>query len=68
MNLNIARIAFALVCVFAVGSAIIRVATASDRVKERRELARSVCTQSGGEWIKVDDAEICRRADLARRI
>ena len=68
MSLNITRIAFALVCVAAVLAAVFRVVTASDRVKERRETARSVCIRSGGEWVKVDDAEICRRNDLAVRI
>lgn len=68
MSMNIARAAFVLVSIVAVGAAAFRVSTASDRVKERRDTARSVCTQTGGQWVKVDGAEICRRDEPTRRI
>lgn len=68
MSMNIARAAFVLVSVVAVGAAAFRVSTASDRVKERRDTARSVCTQTGGQWVKVDNAEICRRDEPTQRI
>lgn len=61
MGIRITRTVFLLISLVAVGAAAFRVATAPDRVRERRETARSVCAQTGGEWIKVDNDEICRR-------
>lgn len=46
--------------VLGVASAVFRVATAPDRIKERRETARKVCLASGGQWIEERD-QGCRR-------
>ena len=56
-----ARIAVAVVIVASIAGAIFRVATAPDRVRERREIARAACADAGGEWIKVGSDEICRQ-------
>ena len=60
------RIAWALVVLIIIGaavSAVFRVATAPDRIRERREIAKEVCLKAGGEWIRSDDRrEVCKRA------
>ena len=44
-------------------SAVFRVATAPDRIRERRDMAREVCLKAGGEWVVGDGRrEICKRA------
>jgi hypothetical protein len=53
--------------VTAVGAVVFRVATAPQRIQERRELARSVCLANKGEWVVVDGAEICRRDTAASK-
>ncbi|MES2960265.1 MAG: hypothetical protein V4792_18905 [Pseudomonadota bacterium] len=58
-----AQLAFIVVTLVAVGAAMFRVATAPDRVRDRRNLAHAVCDSVGGEWTVVDKAETCRRAD-----
>ena len=69
MPLNFTRTAFLFVCVVAVGAAAVRVATAPDRVRQRRDTARAVCAESGGQWVMVDDIEVCRRTtDPLRKI
>ena len=55
-----ARVAVAVVIVASVAGAIFRVATAPDRVRERRETARVACANAGGEWVKVGNDELCR--------
>ena len=55
-----ARLAVVLVIVASIGGAVFRVATAPDRVRERRETARAACASGGGEWIRVGADEICR--------
>ena len=59
---NMAWVAFVIVVVLAVGAASFRVATAPDRISERRNRARSVCLNSGGEWVRVNNTELCRKA------
>jgi hypothetical protein len=61
MRLSLARSAFMVVALAAVGAAVFRVSTAPERVKERRDTARAVCTSSGGEWVRVGKDEICRK-------
>jgi len=48
------------VAAVAVGGTVFRVATAPDRVRERQELARRVCSERGGQWITVERRDICR--------
>jgi len=61
MTTNLARSAFVIVVLAAVGASVFRVSTAPERVKERRETARSVCIGSGGQWIRVGNDEICQK-------
>jgi hypothetical protein len=55
-----ARLAVALVIAASILGTIFRVATAPERVKERRETARTTCTSSGGVWVEVGSVEMCR--------
>ena len=61
MSTSVARLAVAVVTVVAVAGAVFRVSTAPDRIRERRDTALSVCVGSGGEWVKIDRDEICRK-------
>ena len=61
MTLSLARSAFVIVVLAAVGASVFRVSTAPDRVKERRNTARSVCVSTGGEWVQVGGDEICQK-------
>ena len=61
MGLSLARSAFVIVVLVAIGATVFRVSTAPERVKERRNTARSVCVGSGGEWIRVGSDEICQK-------
>jgi hypothetical protein len=61
MTLSLARSAFVIVVLAAVGASVFRVSTAPDRVKERRNTARSVCVSTGGEWVQVGSDEICQK-------
>ena len=61
MGAGATRGMFLLVAALAVGAAAFRVSTAPERIQERRNTARSVCVAGGGEWVKVDNNEICRK-------
>jgi hypothetical protein len=61
MYTGVARSAFVIVVLAAVGASVFRVATAPERVKERRNTARSVCVGSGGAWVQIGKDEICQR-------
>jgi hypothetical protein len=61
MYTGMARSAFVIVVLTAVGATVFRVATAPERVKERRNTARAVCVGSGGSWIQSGKDEICQR-------
>lgn len=63
MKMNVARHGFALIVVAACIGAAIRVATAPDRIKERRQTAKQVCASTGGSWVRAEDGEICVAAD-----
>lgn len=63
MNDTVARYAVALVVLVAVAGAVFRVSTAPDRIKERRETARSVCLATGGQWVGEGRDAICVKAD-----
>jgi hypothetical protein len=65
MPLRSARTAFAIVAVVSITGAVIRVATAPDRIRERRITAQSVCASSGGTWMTIDKQEICSKPDVA---
>jgi hypothetical protein len=60
------RIAWAIVTLIIVGAAVsaaFRVATAPDRIRERRDIAREACLKAGGEWVLADNRkEVCKRA------
>lgn len=56
-----ASVSFALLALLAIGAAVFRVATAPDRIKERRETARQVCLSSGGQWVPMDRDHGCLR-------
>jgi len=64
MTTNLARSAFVIVVLAAVGASAFRVSTAPERVKERRNTARAVCIGSGGQWIQVGNDEICQKDEL----
>ena len=66
MYTAMARSAFVIVVLAAVGAAVFRVSTAPERVKERRNTARSVCVGSGGAWIQIGKDEICQRNESGR--
>jgi hypothetical protein len=60
------RIAWTIVALIIIGaavSAVVRVVTAPDRIRERRDIAKEVCLKSGGEWVKAENRhEVCKRA------
>jgi len=60
------RIAWSLVALIIIGaavSAVFRVATAPDRIRERRDTAKAVCIKAGGEWVAANRGrEVCKRA------
>jgi hypothetical protein len=63
MGMRIAWTIVALIVIGAAVSAAFRVATAPDRIRERREIAKEVCLKSGGAWVMVEDRhEVCKRA------
>jgi hypothetical protein len=64
MTLNLARSAFVIVVLAAVGASVFRVSTAPERVRDRRDTARSVCIGSGGQWLRVGNDEICQKDEL----
>lgn len=55
------------VVVAAVSAALFWVITASDRMSERRNTARTVCTSGGGEWVKTAKHEMCVKAEVASK-
>lgn len=64
MGVRIAWTIVALIIIGAAISAIFRVATAPDRIRERREMAKEVCLKAGGEWVMANNnsREVCKRA------
>jgi len=68
MGTRFARTAFALISIAAIAGAVFRVSTAPDRIRERHQTARAVCLQKGGEWVIVDNNEICRTAEIAKQM
>jgi hypothetical protein len=68
MGTRFARTAFALISIAAIAGAVFRVSTAPDRIRERHQTARAVCLQKGGEWVVVDNNEICRTAEIAKQM
>jgi hypothetical protein len=67
MKISMTRMAFAAVVAVAVAAAFFRITTAEDRVSERRALARTVCTSTGGVWMSIQGAEVCDKGDLAKK-
>jgi hypothetical protein len=62
MAVRIAWTIVALIIVGAAVSAVFRVATAPDRIRERRDTAKEVCLKAGGEWVIAERKEVCKRA------
>ena len=63
MGVRIAWTIVALIIIGAAISAIFRVATAPDRIRERRDMAKEVCLKAGGEWVMANNSkEVCKRA------
>ena len=65
MSMRLARTAFGIIAVVSIGAAVFRVATAPDRIRDRRITAQSVCASSGGTWIVIDKKEACSKPDAA---
>jgi hypothetical protein len=61
MGVRIAWTVVAMIIFGAAVSAMFRVATAPDRHKDRRDLAKEVCVKSGGEWVTTGRDEVCKR-------
>ncbi|MFO1220735.1 MAG: hypothetical protein U1E89_20395 [Burkholderiaceae bacterium] len=55
-------LAFAAVIALSVSAALFRVATAPDRIAERRATAQEVCTRSGGVWVREGRDGVCRKS------
>ena len=64
-SIRITRFAVGVVIAAAIGAALFWVVTANDRVAERRNTARAVCANSGGEWVKDAKHEMCVRGEVA---
>jgi hypothetical protein len=67
MQIGFARHAFAWVVFAAIVAALFKIATAPERIAERRNTARNVCLAGGGVWVQVGRDEICQRRDVASR-
>jgi hypothetical protein len=65
VQIGFARHVFAWVVFAAIVAALFRVATAPDRIAERRNTARSVCLAGGGQWVQIGRDEICQRRPVA---
>jgi hypothetical protein len=63
MAMKFARYMVALVVLAAIVGAVVKIATAQDRIAGRRQTAQSVCVSSGGNWVKVDRDEVCVAPD-----
>jgi hypothetical protein len=61
VNIGVGRYLFAVVIIVALGASIFRVATAPERAKQRRDLARQTCVETGGEWVQAQRDGICRK-------
>ena len=58
------RITWAIVAsiiALSVGSALFRIATAPERIAERRATAKQVCVKGGGSWVREGRDELCRK-------
>lgn len=49
------------VVALSVSSALFRVATAPERIAERRNTAKEVCVKSGGEWVHSGRDGVCKK-------
>ncbi len=66
-GISITRFAVGAVVIAAIGAALFRVTTANDRVADRRNTARAVCTASGGDWVMAQKTEMCVKRELATK-
>ncbi|MBL8320345.1 MAG: hypothetical protein JNJ42_18210 [Burkholderiaceae bacterium] len=61
MVIRFTILAFAAVLALSISAALFRVATAPERIAERRATAKEVCVKSGGVWVREGRDEICRK-------
>jgi hypothetical protein len=61
LSLRRAQWAFVIVTLVSICGALFRVATAPDRVRERRNLAYMRCIGSGGQWATIGKTEVCQK-------
>lgn len=61
MGVRMAWTVVALIILGAVVSALFRVANAPARIQARKDTARQVCIQTGGEWVIAGRDEVCKR-------
>lgn len=62
MKLNFPVLAMLSVATLAVLALTFRVTTAPERIRQRLDSAKATCTNTGGQWVKVDGAESCQPA------
>lgn len=62
MVIRFTILAFAAVLALSISAALFRVATAPERIAERRATAKEVCVKSGGAWVREGRDEICRKS------
>jgi hypothetical protein len=67
MKISITRLTFGAVVAVAIAAALFRITTAEDRVSERRALARTVCTSTGGVWMSIQGTEMCDKGNVAKK-
>jgi len=68
MGTRFARTAFALVSIMAIAGAAFRISTAPERIRDRHQTARAVCLQNGGEWVQIDNNDVCRKTEVAKQM
>jgi hypothetical protein len=61
MGMRMAWTVVALIILGAVVSALFRVASAPARIQARKDTARQVCIQAGGQWVLAGRDEVCKR-------
>ncbi|MBS0449168.1 MAG: hypothetical protein JSR59_24870 [Proteobacteria bacterium] len=66
MGTKFARYAVTLVVLAAITGAVVKITTAPDRIRDRRQTAQSVCLSTGGTWTKIGRDEICVTPDSAK--
>ena len=63
MRVVMNRVVFSAVTIGVVGATVFRVASAPDRIEERKAVARNVCIENGGQWVNQGRDAICVKAE-----